>query len=264
MNGTVVRRLLWEFRLRFPLITLLVMAWGFALVALFANADDQTRTAGLNGNVSIAFRLAGLDPLTIWTALGQTHPVFLVAAFLFVMGMGVRSVAGELEGGSLDLTLARPISRVRYLGSHIAVLLPGTGLLAVAYATGTVLADRIFNPPGVPLQIDRMLLAALQAWLLFMAIAALATVVSTLTSERSRALAVTIGITLVMYVGNFLFALWEPLRFLTRVTLFWYFAPGPTIQRGDVPWANIAALSTFIAVALAAAFVVFRRRDLAR
>jgi ABC-2 type transport system permease protein len=264
VSGAVVRRLLWDVRVRFPLILLFVALWGFALVALFANADDTTRTAGLGGNVSVAFRLAGLDPLTIWTVLGQTHPVFLVTAFLFVIGLGVRSVAGELEGGGLDLSLARPITRVRYLGSHLVVLIPGAALLAVAYVIGTVTADRIFGPPGAPLQIDRMLLAAVQAWVLFASIGVLTLVVSTLMSERGRALAVSIGIVLVMYVGNFLFALWEPLRPLTRVTLFWWFSPGPTIQNGDFPWTNVLVLTGCSVVGAIVALRVFRVRDLAR
>jgi ABC-2 type transport system permease protein len=249
---------------RFPLILLFVALWGFALVALFASADDQTRTAGLGGNVSVAFRLAGLDPLTIWTVLGQTHPVFLVASFLFVIALGVRSVAGELEGGALDLTLARPITRVRYLGSHLTVLIPGAALLALAYVVGTVTADRLFSPPGPPLQVDRMLLAAVQAGVLFASIGVLTLLVSALMSERGRALAVSIGIVLVMYVGNFLFALWEPLRPFTRVTLFWWFSPGPTIQNGDFPWTNVLVLTGVAIVGAVASLAVFRRRDLAR
>lgn len=264
MNATVMRRILWESRVRVPLIGVLVLAWGFALVALFASADDQTRSAGLDGNIAIAFRLAGLDPLTAWTALGQIHPILLVAAFLFVIGLGVRSVAGELEAGSLDLTMARPLSRSSYLASHVAVLVPGTAVLALAYAAGTVTADRIFDPPGAQLQLGRMLLAAGQAWLLFLAIGTLALLVSALTSERGRALGVTIGIVLGMYVGNFLFALWSPLEPLTRVTLFRYFTPGPTIQFGDVAWGDSAVLAAFSGAAMAAAFVVFARRDLAR
>lgn len=264
MNGPVIRRVLWELRVRLPLITLLVALWGFALVALFSSADNQTRTAGLDGNISIVFRLAGLDPLAAWTVLGQTHPILLVAAFLFIIGLGVRAVAGELESGSLDLALARSLSRSSYLGSHVAVLVPGAALLALAYATGAVVADRIFDPPGLPLEPGRMVLGAMQAWLLFMAVAALALLVSTLLSERGRALSAAIGITLVMYVANFIFALWQPLRFMTRFTIFWYFAPGPTIQKGDVPWGNCAVLAAFTAVVLTLAFVAFSRRDLTR
>ena len=264
MNGAVIRRIGWDWRVRLPLILMLVLLWGFALVALFSTVDDRTRTAGLDGNIAIAFRLAGLDPLTAWTALGQVHPILLVTALLFVIGLGVRAVAGELESGSLDLTLARPVSRTSYLCSHVAVLVPGTAVIAVAYAVGTVVADRLFDPPGARLEIGRMLLAAGQAWLLFLAIGSLALLISALSSERGRATAITIGVVLAMYVGNFLFALWEPLRGLTRLSFFRYFTPGPTIQFGDVAWADTGVLAVCAAVTSVAAVVAFSRRDLAR
>lgn len=260
----MVGRLLWELRFRLPMISALVLLWGFALIALFSSADGQTRSAGLDGNVAIAFRLAGLNPLTTWTSLGQVHPIFLVAAFLFAIGLGARAVAGELESGGLDLVLARAVSRRRYLASHVAVLVPGAALLAVGYAAGAVVADRIFDPPGGPLGILRMAMAAGQAWLLFLAIGALAMCISTLTSERSRALTTTVAIVLGMYVGNFLFALWTPLEALTYGTLFHYFNPGPTIQFGDVAWRDSGVLVGFAIVMLAAAFAIFSRRDLAR
>jgi len=259
-----MRRLLWEHRIRLPLIVLLLGLWGFGLVALFSVADDQTRTSGLSGNIATAFRLTGLDPLAAWTAIGQTHPIFLVSALLFVVGLGVRSVAGELEAGSLDLTLARPVGRRRYLATYVALLAPGAAGIVLAYAAGTIVADRIFDPPGRTLQVDRMLIAAGESWLLLMAIGAMAMLVSALMSERGRALGVAIGVVLGMYVGNFLFSLWGPLHPLTRLSLFWYFTPGPAIQSGNVSAGDSIVLAACAAVAMVAAFAAFTRRDLAR
>jgi ABC-2 type transport system permease protein len=259
-----MRRLVWEHRIRLPLIVLLVGLWGFGLVALFSVSDEQTRTSGLDGNIATAFRLARLDPLAAWTAIGQTHPIFLVSALLFVIGLGVRAVAGELEAGSLDLTLARPIGRRRYLATHVALLAPGAAAIVIAYALGAVVADRLFDPPGDPLVVGRMLLAAGESWLLLMAIGAVALVVSAAMSERGRALAVAVGIVLAMYVANFLFALWSPLRPFTRVSLFWYFTPGPAIQEGTVSTRDSIVLAACAAAGIVAAIVWFARRDLSR
>ena len=46
------------------------------------------------------------------------------------------------------------------------------------------------------------------------------------TSERGRALSWVLGITIGMYAANFLLVLWEPTRDLARLTFFWYFSPG--------------------------------------
>ncbi len=263
MSGAVLRRLLREQRLRLPLVVLLIGGWGFALVGLFSTADDATRTAGLAGNAATAFRIEGLDPLAAWAGLGQEHPIFLVGSFLFAVGLGVRAVAGELEAGTLALTLARPITRRRYLSSHVVLLIGGSVVIAVAYAAGAVAADRVFDPPGGPLQPQRMLLAAAESSLLLIAVGTLALIVSALASERGRALGVTLGIAITMYAGNFLFALWSPLRPLARATLFWYFTPGPAIQRGTIGWGDDAVLLAFSVAGLGFTAWWFGRRDLA-
>ena len=126
--------------------------WGFLLVALFATADSQTQSLqNQPANLTAAFRLAGLDPLAAWVSLGQVHPLFLLACGLFAIGLGVRSVAGELEAGTLELTLVRPLRRSTYLAAHVALLVPGALAITGAYALGAVVADRAFDPPGDPL-----------------------------------------------------------------------------------------------------------------
>ena len=60
----------------------------------------------------------------------------------------MRAIAGELEGGTLELVLTRPVSRVRYLLSWIAVLVPGAAAIALAYSLGCILAWELFHPVG--------------------------------------------------------------------------------------------------------------------
>ena len=258
----IARRLLAEHRVRLPLILLAVAAFGFALVGVFAAADDATRASSVSGNAAIAFRLLGLDPLAAWVSLGQIHPIFLVLSALFAVSIGVRSVAGELEAGTLEMTLARPISRTAYLATHLVLLVPGCALIALAYAGGTLLGDRIFDAPGDPLVAGRLVLAALQSALLLLAVGVLAVLVSAWSSERGRALSWVLGITIGMYAANFLLVLWEPTRDIARLTFFWYFSPGATIQTGTVPWGDAAVLAGWSVAASGAAIAHFRRRDL--
>lgn len=258
----VLRRLVWEHRVRLPLLLVLVTAWGFLLVTVYAESDAQTRTAGLTGTAAAALRILGLDPLAAWVALGQTHPIFLVSTLTFAVGLTVRAIAGELEAGTLELQLARPVSRLRYLAAHVVLLVPGCMLLTGAYAVGAVAADRVLDPPGRTLAPGRMLEAAVESALLVLAVGAVSLLVSALASERGRALSFALGIAIVMYAGNFLFALWSPLHPLARLTLYWYFTPGPAIQEGRISWGDDAVLAAVVVAALAAAAWRFERRDL--
>jgi ABC-type transport system involved in multi-copper enzyme maturation permease subunit len=263
MTATL-RRIVWEQRVRLPLLLALSAVWGLLIVLIFDTADPRQRDLSAQpGNVAVAARVLGIDPLAAWVSLGQLHPVFLVASCVFAVGLGIRSVAGELEEGTLELALARPIRRRDHLLAYLLALAPGCLLLAAAFAAGAVLADAVFDPPGAPLAIGRMLLAALGSTLLLAAVAALAVLVSSLHAERGRALAWALGILLVMYAGAFLLPLWSPAAPLARLSLFWYFTPGPIIQDGAVPWRDWAALAAFTALAVAGAIRVFTRRDLA-
>jgi ABC-2 type transport system permease protein len=262
--GVVTRRLAREHRVRLPLVVLFAGLWGFLLVALFATSDAQTQSLqNQPANLSAAFRIAGLDPLAAWVSLGQVHPLFLLACGLFAIGLGIRSVAGELEAGTLELTLARPIRRPAYLAAHVALLVPGALAVAGAYAVGSVVADRVFDPPGEPLAPGRMAAAAVLAALLVLALGGIALLASAMHSERGRALGWAIGGVVAMYATSFLFPLWDPLRPLARLSLFWYFSPGPTIQRGEVLWGDALVLAAIAAASISAAFWRFARRDLA-
>ncbi len=260
----VLRRLAWEQRVRLPLLLALSALWGLLIVLIFDTADPAQRDLSAQpGNVAVAARVLGLDPLAAWVSLGQLHPVFLVASCLFAVGLGVRAVAGELEAGTLELTLARPLRRRDHLAAYLLALAPGCVLLATAFAVGALTADAVFDPEGPSLRAAHLLLAAVGATLLLGAVAALSVLVSTLHSERGRALAWALGVLLLMYAGAFLLPLWSPAAPAARLSLFWYFTPGPTIQDGVVPWRDWAALAGFTAVARAVAGRQFGRRDLA-
>ena len=263
MSATL-RRLAWEQRVRLPLLLLLSTLWGLLIVVIFDTADPRQRDLSAQpGNVAVAARVLGIDPLAAWVSLGQLHPVFLVASCVFAVGLGVRSVAGELEAGTLELALARPLTRRDHLLAYLAAIAPGCALLALAFATGAVAADALVDPPGDPLDVGHMLLAAVGSFLLLAAVAALSTLVSALHVERGRALGWALGLLILMYAGAFLLPLWSPVAPLARLSLFWYFTPGPTIQDGVVPWRDWGALAAFTALAVGAALRTFTRRDLA-
>jgi ABC-2 type transport system permease protein len=262
MSVVVWRRILWEQRVRLPLILAFAFAWGFLLVTLFGHLSPQERNLGPQ-EVQIALRLLGIDALAAWVTVGQQHPLFLGAATLFLVGGGVRAIAGELEGGTLELVLTRPVSRARYLVSWIAVLIPGAGAIALAYSLGCILAWELFHPSGGHIHPCHMLESAVYTMLLLSAIAGVSLLASSFSSERGRALSWAAGLVIGSYAWNFLLSLVSALRPFARLSPWWYYAPGELIDRGTVPWLDGAVL---LAIALATgglALAVFVRRDLA-
>jgi ABC-2 type transport system permease protein len=261
VSTAVWRRIVWEQRVRLPLICAFALAWGFLLVTLYGHLSPQERSLGPQ-EVQAALRLLGIDPLAAWVTVGQEHPLYLGAATLFLVGGGVRAIAGELEGGTLELVLSRPLSRTRYLLSWIAVLVPGAALIALSYALGCILAWEVFHPADGHLEPWAMLASAVYTTLLLAAIAGTGLLASALSSERGRALAWAAGIVIGSYAWNFLFSLVDALRPLARVSPWWYYAPGSVIEGGAFPWADAALLLAIVLATGALSLWIFVRRDL--
>jgi ABC-2 type transport system permease protein len=262
VNAVVLRRIVWEQRVRLPLILAFSFAWGFLLVTLYGHLSPQERNLGPQ-EVQIALRLLGIDALAAWVTVGQEHPLLLGAAALFLVGGGVRAIAGELEGGTLELVLTRPVSRVRYLLSWIGVLVPGAAGIALAYSLGCILAWELFHPAGGHVHPWHMLESAVYTTLLLTAIAGVSLLASSLSSERGRALSWAVGLIVGSYAWNFLLSLVSSLRPLARVSPWWYYAPGALIDRGTIPWLDGAVLLAITLVTGGLALGVFVRRDLA-
>jgi ABC-2 type transport system permease protein len=261
MSYVIWRRIVWEQRVRLPLIVAFSFVWGFLLVTLYGHLSPQERNLGPQ-EVQIALRLLGIDPLAAWVTVGQEHPLFLGSAALFLVGGGVRAIAGELEGGTLELVLSRPVSRTRYLLSWIGVLMPGALAIALAYSLGCILAWELFTPADGHLEPWAMLSSAVYTLFLLAAIAGASLLCSALSSERGRALSWAAGIVVGSYAWNFLLSLVSALRPLARLSPWWYFAPGSVIEGGAIPWLDASVL---LAIALATsglAIWIFARRDL--
>jgi ABC-2 type transport system permease protein len=257
----VLRRILWEQRIRLPLVVAFAFAWGLLLVVLYAHLSPAERVLGPQ-QVQAAMRLLGIDPLAAWVTVGEEHPLFLGAATTLLAGGGVRAIAGELEGGTLELVLSRPLSRARYLWSWIAVLALGAVGIAFAYALGCIVGYSLQRPSDGHLAVGALLESALYTALMLAVIAGASLLVSARSSDRGRALSWAAGLVIGTYAWNFLLSLVDALRPAARLSPWWYFAPGSVIEGRGFAWADAALLLALVLVTVALALRIFARRDL--
>ena len=99
------------------------------------------------GGPAVSEADSGSIALAFWK-----HPFFLLLLALWPISRGSAAVAGEIERGSLDLFLSRPISRTAYLWAQVASALLGMTILAAAMAVGVLAAARVYPleaPPGI-------------------------------------------------------------------------------------------------------------------
>ncbi|HWP64106.1 MAG TPA: ABC transporter permease subunit [Candidatus Binatia bacterium] len=183
----------------------------------------------------------------------------IVAAIAAIAG-GTRVVAADLERGFLDVVIATPISRRRYLlvsivGQAVVQLLLALALVAGVLVVG-VLVGAGFEP-------GPFLLVVVPATLFGWAIAGLATVLAVATLSRGIAAGVTTAVLLVMYL-IFVVAQIEPdLEELKAFSLFGHFDTTAVIDEGVLQPLDLAVHAGVGLLGWGAALWRFRERDLA-
>jgi ABC-2 type transport system permease protein len=183
----------------------------------------------------------------------------IVSAVAALMA-GTRVVAADLDRGFLDLPLATPISRTRYLGASIAGQALVLGTLALVTVLALWLAGAI---AGAGFDLPRFLLAGLLAFAFGCAISGPTNLVAVLTLSRATTCAVVGGVLVVMYLIFVLTQVDQDLAWIAPVSAWAHVPALALIDQGTVPWGDLALFALIAVGGWAAALVAFRRRDLA-
>ena len=80
-----------------------------------------------------------------------THPLIIILISIWAINRGSAAVAAEVERGTMDLVLSRPISRWAYLASGILIAIAGLAILSAAIFAGAAIAVRynvLREPPS--------------------------------------------------------------------------------------------------------------------
>jgi ABC-2 type transport system permease protein len=196
-------------------------------------------------------------------AVGYNHPLTKVAICVFAVGLTSGAIAGELERGTLDLLLARPLRRRKLIqGSALACLL-ATIFVCASMFLGTVVGAKIGGINGEVAWID-FIWITLNAIALVLAMSGLGYFFSALAQRAGQATSWTGGLLAGMFFLDWFATLWDKVEPLTPISLFHYFQP-PDIINGSSTWSvNITVLITVAVLAFSVAIVVFERRDLIR
>jgi len=192
-------------------------------------------------------------------SFGYQHPMSLIAGIAMVMVMATLP-AHERETGLLDLILARPLSRVRYLTASVLVVLLVSILPAAALLAGGALGLAVVSAPE-PVAWTEYFPSAVELALLLMAVGAYVLFISTAAKRRGNAIAQAVGITLLFYWLDFMGDYWDLLETVRLLSPFHFFDPAVASSSG-IPLRNAAVLVGILTVATVGAFANFERQDL--
>jgi ABC-2 type transport system permease protein len=251
-------------RWRLGLVAIALVAWGSLLPIIFDAFGEQFQTLMDSGAIpSQLAQFGGGDIFSLAgsISLGFIHPIAVGLMLVFAVGFAGSSLAGERQRGTLEVLLARPLSRrglaLTVLAACALFVAVTTGALTLGALTGTAVTGRVaeLGPGNLPI-------LWLNAGLLFGAFAAISVAASASFDRLTPAIGLSLGFVLVSYFLDTVGQLWPDAAFLQTYALPHYLDVRAALSGLPDP-ADFALLAAVIVVAVAYTLVVFPRRDLA-
>ncbi len=251
-------------RIKILIVFVALTVWGALLPIVYGTFGQTFKDiieSGLIPEQMTQFGGGDIFTLSGSIALGAIHPISLVLNSIFAVGFSTAAIAGERQRGTLEVLLARPISRRMTYITLLAATLSFVGVAILATTLGAIVGSAI---GGVldELAVDKLPLVWLNGFLLFGAIAAIGLAASASFDRLSPALGITVGVVVVMYFLEVLGTFWPDARGLQPYSLFHYFQP-KVILEGALSATDLALPAIVALAAIAWALFEFPRRDLA-
>jgi beta-exotoxin I transport system permease protein len=264
MNGALLRHTWRSQRTKLAIIAIALSVWGFLLPIIYAQFGSRFTALMNSGLMPEQFaRFGGGDVFSLpgTIALSFIHPISIILTSVFAVGFSASAVAGERQRGTLEVVLARPISRRAFYLTLLAASFGFIAILSAALLAGGV-SGAAFAGVIKELAFRSLPFLWLNSILLFGSFAAIALAASVSFDRLTPAFGVTLGIVISMYVLEVLGSLWPAAEWLQPYSLFHYLKAKAILTGSAAPF-DVAVLAFVTLLAMAWALVVFPRRDLA-
>ena len=193
--------------------------------------------------------------------LGTQHPLAIAMVGIFAVGSSATAVAGERARGTLEVLLARPISRRTLYLSILVALLLAVLIVLVAILGGMVAGAAIQGVLG-ELDLGLLPLVLLNGFGLWAAFTTFGLAASVTFDRPGPAIGLSLAYLVVNYFLEILGSLWTDAAWTQDYSLFHHFNPGE-ILTGDGDPLDLVIVFVAAIVPIIYALVVFPRRDLA-
>jgi len=264
VSGRLLRQTLRWQRVRLIVILVAGIAWGVLIPIIYGAFSEVFRDlvdSGAFPRELMNFGSGSLFTLPGAVTLGLQHPLAIAMVAIFAVGASATAVAGERASGTLEVLLARPISRLTLYASILGAL-----LLAVLLVLGAILGGMIGGSvlQGITDEIDlgQMPLVLLNGFGLWAAFTTFGLAASVSFDRPGPAIGVSLAYLLANYFLEILGSLWPDAAWTQDYSLFHHFNPGQ-ILTGELQAIDLVIVFVAALVPMIFAIVIFPRRDLA-
>lgn len=196
-----------------------------------------------------------------WLGFGYVHPITLTLLVAWILVGAAAAVAREVEDGTIEFLMSRPVDRRTVLGARYVAWLAGMLTILIAGYLGTLAGILFFDTlrdfsPAAALLFSASLVP------MVVLIGGLGFLVSATVSTRGRVFGAVVGFTVGSYFLNFASGLWNPLEPIAPLSLFHYIAPAEWVLDG-VDWVPAVLMTALGLLLLAGGMLIIDRRDIA-
>jgi ABC-type transport system involved in multi-copper enzyme maturation permease subunit len=263
VTGALLRRTFAARRLVILACVGAMLIWGAVLPLVYASIGRQYGSFIQNNPFLEQFSQFGggdLFSLPGAMALGFIHPFAIVVCSILAIGIPIGGIVSERQRGTLEVLLARPISRHTLMAVVAVVAVTGLAIAIAAQLLSSI-AGATFAGVADELPVDRLPIVWAMGLLLFTTIMAISLAASVSSDRTAPAQGVTLAIVLGSYLLEVVASLWTEARWLGDLSLFHYVRT-KEILLGELRVTDVFIIGGVGVIALVWAWVVFPRRDI--
>lgn len=197
--------------------------------------------------------------ITALLTVGYQHPFVMFLCMVFAVGVPTGLLTGEVQRGTMELILSRPVTKVQVYICAAVLTLAGMFGLVMTMFLGTAVAVHVYHFDE-PIPLDLFLRIAINGGLLASTFGAFALLCAASFSRFYSALGFSVAFLTLNYFVALVCEWWPRLQFLRRATLFYLVYYSDIWQ--NWPIRNMAILVVLLLLLAVTGGIIWHRRDL--
>lgn len=264
MSGRLARQTIRWLRVRLVTVVIAGIGWGILMPVIYSQFSGLIRDMANSG--AFPEELMNIGSGSLFTlpgtvTLGLQHPLAISMLAIFAVGAAADAVAGERVRGTLEVLLARPISRMTLYWSLLVVLLVAATIVLAAILGGMLIGAAVVGI-GDEIEATRMPLVLLNGFGLWAAFTTFSLAMSVTFDRPGPAIGLSLAWLLLHYFLEILGSLWTDAAWTQDYSLLHHFNAGE-ILTGALDPIDLVIVFAAAIVPIAYALYVFPQRDLA-
>lgn len=266
---TLVRKNFHDVRWSLFLSSAALFGLGWLLVHVASLQETRIRQALTDGKGFNWVRQMGLDadPPSIEIMMAfWNHPFIILLVSIWAISRGTNAVGAEIERGTLDMVMSRPVSRSTYLAAQVLTSTLGLLTIAAALAAGAYAAT-FYNILKSPPPFWLLMRPAFNLAALAFPMYGYGLFFSSIDIVRWRPLMIASVLTLAGFIARVIAVIpvfkesaWRP--WAERASLFTLYNPVDAVSERSHYDYDVAVLLGLGSACIALAFLAFSARDL--